>query len=108
MEKQLIFRSIGPNVPVMTVLCGQLKDGQFVPEEMTKDVFEETFDLGDAHFIHFDDLFGGTPYVKRSDLFELFVSLFKYTDLIGFDFYDSFIVFKFNRNEITEEETKKE
>lgn len=107
MEVQLVFRSLGQNIPCLMVVTGTIESGQFVSKPgLLLDIINQCDFTGDL--IRHDDMFGSDPFIARKDLHNLFIEAYRCGHLIGAEFYDSFIVLKFNINEIKEETSKEE
>lgn len=70
--KQLVFRIFDPKIPVIQVILGEILDGEFKPvTENVSEAFSVLFgDVVDA--VHYDDYFGGTPFIKACDFSKVF------------------------------------
>ncbi len=108
MEKQLVLRSIGPNLPVMIVTYGSIKDGQFVPEEVSLERLSQFMTVDSAALVESDDLFGSSTYIRKKHLFPFMENLFCHGSVLDVEYYDSFMVFKLDVYEEQEEKTEKE
>ncbi len=105
MEAQLVFRSPGQNVPYLMVIPGIIESGQFVSRPgLLSDIINQCDVAGGL--IRHDDMFGSDPFIARKDLHDFFIDAYHCDRLIFVEFYDSFIVFKFDIDEIKEETSK--
>lgn len=107
MEKQLILRSPGQNLPFFVVLAGYLKDGQFVPSDNTVQEFIDFIDTPISNSIQRSDLMGGAYVVARCDVNDLLDDYYHSVYRLGIEIYDGFIVLKFDGSYEGKEETSK-
>lgn len=105
MEKHLILRSPGQNLPFFVVLAGSVKDGQFVPSDDTVQEFIDFIDTPVADCIQRSELMGGAYVVPRADLDDLLDDYYHSVYRLGIEIYDGFIVLKFDGSYEGKEET---
>lgn len=113
MEKQLVIRSVGQNVPYFAISAGRVIDGQFVPSIDSVDEFERIFELPSgtelpSGIIRRDDLFDNNPVIARKDVNRLMCLYYHGVGCLGAEFYEGLIVLKFQSDEIEKETSKEE
>lgn len=105
MEKQIIFRSVGQNLPFFIVLAGSVVDGQFIPSEDTIQTFVKCMGTPSTDCIYRSELMGHSYVIARSDVNALLKDYY-YSDCCrGIEIYDGFVVLKFKDPNESEEKT---
>lgn len=108
MEKQIVFRSLGQNLPFMIVTAGQVVDGQFKADRDDLPFILNECGVSGGYFRE-DEMFGFDPIIARKNIYEFLMESYHNRHLVGVDFYDGFMVFKYNcRNEGKEKTSEKE
>ena len=107
MEAQLIFRSPGNNMPFLMVVSGFVESGQFISKPgLLLDIIDQCNIVND--YIRHDDMFGSNPFIARKDLHKFFTEAYCCGRFTGAEFYDGFIVLKFDIDESEEKTSEKE
>lgn len=93
--KQIVIRTIDLKIPVLYVMAGTISEGepfqQFPEDEMETFISERLGLVSDL--VRFDDLFGGIPYLRVSDITPVLRTLIHGCDRV--EYYPNFLVFTF-------------
>lgn len=96
--KQIVINVVDPKVPVFYVMAGSIEEGgtfERLPQEDAEQFIKDHLEFT-SHFVHFDDLFGGVPYIRVKDFSPVALSLFGHPDCERIEFYLNFLVFTYN------------
>lgn len=99
---QIVFRLLGPGIPVFDFIAGEIVDGQFKPFEDLCGSLDALIP-GLSNLVHFDDLLGTRAYVKSQSLGAAIALITAHPDFACMRFFPNFLVFEFSGHGKTKE-----